>query len=148
MTILSSIKTLLEADATLLATATGGVWDFSETGRMGINRTNTPAAFDSAGIIKPCVLVRARAMNPDFILRDPSGKYNSARQVIECWLYEDSGYSNIATMKQRIYALLAESRVTGTFWVSWAGGSGEQFDYDVNACVEREQYLCNTWRSV
>lgn len=148
MTILSAIKTILEADATLLATATGGVWDWDESGAQGINRTSTTAAFDSNGVIKPCVLLKARAENPDFILRDPSNKYNSTRQVIEVWLYQDNAYSSITTMKTRIYALLAETQVTGAFWVSWAGGSGQQFDYDLRSCVEREEYLVNARRSV
>ncbi len=148
MTILSAIKTVLEADATLLATATGGVWSMDEAGRMGLNRTNTPAAFDSSGIIKPCILLRARALVPDFQLRDSNSKYSSARQTIEVYFYQDSGYSTISTMKSRVYALLHETQVTGAFLVSWAGGTGEAFDIDINTCVERDDYLVNTYRSV
>lgn len=148
MTILSAIKTVLEADATLLATATGGIYDFNETGRIGVNRTNTPSAFDANGVIKPTILVRARALVPDFVLRDSSGQYSSARQTIEVYYYQDSGYSTIATLKDRVYALLHETQVTGAFLVSWAGGTGESFDYDINACVERDDYLVNTYRSV
>lgn len=148
MTILASIKTALEADATLVAAATGGIYDYTETGRLGIGRTNTPSAYDSSGIIKPTILLRARALTPDFQLRDSNGKYSSARQTIEVYLYQDNSYTTIATMKDRVYALLHETQVTGTFLISWAGGSGEAFDYDINACVEREEYLVNTYRSV
>jgi hypothetical protein len=145
----SVIKARLEADATLLAIATGGVWDYDETGRLGINRGNTTAAFDATtGVIKPCVLVRARSAVPDFILRDIDGQYNSVRQVVEIWMYQDSGYTTIETMKSRVYALLNATQVTGAFFVSWAGDIGEQFDYDLNACVERSDYLVNTYRSV
>lgn len=145
----SAIKARLEADATLLATATGGCFDYDETGRMGLNRTNTPSAFDATtGVIKPSILVRARAAVPDFILRDVDGQYNSVRQVVEIYLYQDSGYGTIETMKNRVYALLNATQVTGAFFVSWAGDIGEQFDWDLNACVERSDYLVNTYRSV
>lgn len=148
MSFLSAAKTILEADATLLATATGGIWSIDEAGRMGLNRTNTPSAFDSSGIIKPCVLLRARAMVPDFILRDDSNQYNSARQILECYFYQDNAYTSIVTMRDRVYVLLNMKQLTGTFLVSWAGHSGEQFDYDINACVERSEYLANLKLSV
>lgn len=148
MTILSAIKTRLEADATLVAAATGGIYDYTETGALGIGRTNTPSAFDSNGVIKPCILLRARALVPDFQLRDSSGQYSSARQTIEVYLFQDNAYTTIATMKDRVYALLHETQVTGAFLASWAGSSGEAFDYELRACVEREEYLVNTYRSV
>ena len=148
MSILSAAKAVLEADATLLATATGGIYDINESGALGINRQTTTGAFDSNGLLKPCVLLRARALVPDFQLRDASGQYSSARQTLEVWLYQDNGYTSIDTMKARIYALLHEKQLTGTFLVSWAGGSGENFDWELRACVEREDYLANTWRNV
>ena len=148
MSALSSIKARLEADATLLATATGGVWDFAETGRLGINRTNTPAAFDSSGVIKPCVLLRLRSATPDGVLQDDSGQYQSVREVIEVYFYEDSGYSAIETMRTRCYVLLHATQVTGVFAVRWAGDIRSQIDFDLNASVERSDYSVVTYRSV
>lgn len=148
MSALSSIKTRLEADATLLATATGGVWDFAETGRLGINRTNTPTAFDSSGIIKPCVLLRLRSATPDYVLQDDTSQYQSVREVIEVWFYEDSGYSAIETMRTRCYALLHATQVAGVFAIRWAGDIRSQIDFDLNASVERSDYSVVTYRSV
>lgn len=148
MSALSSIKTRLEADATLLATATGGIWSFDETGRLGINRTNTPVAFDSAGIIRPCLLLRLRSATPDYVLQDDTSQYQSVRESIELWFYEDSGYSAIETMRSRCYALLHATQVTGAFAIRWAGDIRSQIDFDLNASVERSDYTVITRRSV
>ena len=115
MSALAAAKAILEADATLLATATGGVWDFDETGRLGLSRQSTPAAFDANLTIKPCILVKSRSTNPDYILADDANKYVSTREILEIWLYQDSGYSTIETMKLRIHILLHTVQLVGTF---------------------------------
>ena len=148
MSALSSIKARLEADATLLATATGGIYDLTETGRLGINRTNTPSAFDAAGVIKPCVLLRLRSATPDFVLQDDTSQYQSVRELIEVYYYEDSGYSAIETMRSRVYALLQATQVTGAFAIRWAGDIRSSIDFDLNASVERSDYTVITRRSV
>ena len=148
MSALSSIKARLEADATLLATATGGIYDLAETGRLGINRTNTPSAFDSAGVIKPCVLLRLRSATPDFVLQDDTSQYQSVRELIEVYYYEDSGYTAIETMRSRVYALLQATQVTGAFAIRWAGDIRSSIDFDLNASVERSDYSVVTKRSV
>jgi len=145
---LSSITTRLEADATLLATATGGIYDLTETSRLGINRTNTPAAFDSNGVIKPCVLLRLRSSTPDYVLQDDTSQYQSVREMIEVYFYEDSGYTAIETMRTRCYALLQATQVTGAFAIRWAGDIRSSIDFDLNASVERSDYQVTTKRSV
>lgn len=148
MSALSSIKARLEADATLLATATGGIYDLAETGRLGINRTNTPSAFDGAGVIKPCVLLRLRSATPDFVLQDDASQYQSVRELIEVYYYEDSGYTAIETMRSRVYALLQATQVTGAFAIRWAGDIRSSIDFDLNASVERSDYSVVTKRSI
>lgn len=147
MSVLSLIKTRLEADATLLATATGGVYDFDETGRMGINRTNTAAAFDSNGIIKPCVLLKLRSSVPDGYLADDPTQYRSMRYNIEVWLYQDSGYTTIETMRSRIYALLHARPVTGAIQLYWTGDVRNERDTSLDASVERSDFQAVTYRS-
>ena len=147
MSALSSIKARLEADATLLATATGGIYDLTETGRLGINRTNTPSAFDAAGVIKPCLLLRLRSATPDGVLQDDSGQYQSVREAIEVYFYEDSGYTNIETMRSRVYTLLQATQVAGAFAIRWAGDIRSSIDFDLNASVERSDYSVVTYRS-
>ena len=150
MTTVSSIKAILEADATLLATATGGVWDYNETGREGLNRTINPDAFDSDGIIKPCIVVVLRSSTPNYILQDDDGQYQSVVDVIELVFYADSSYTPINTMLDRCYALLHTARPSGggAFAVRWAGDVRGQRDATLDALVEASTYQVTRYISV
>ena len=136
----NAVKTILKADATLLAAATGGIWDFDETGHKGINRTVTPTAFDAAGTIKPCILIRLRSETPAGGLNDDPAQYVSTRQIVELWLYQYGGYSTIETMRTRCYSLLHGQQLAGTFVVTWAGDVRGQRDLELDASVERSDY--------
>lgn len=148
MSVLSAAKAILEADATLLATATGGIWDFDETGRLGINRTTTPAAFDANEIIQPCVLLKLRSSEPDQALVDEGARYQSVNEILEVWFYEDTGYSNIETMRDRVWALLHAVQLSGTFMCLWAGDVRQARDTDLDASVERSVFQAVTKKSV
>ena len=148
MTALSAAKALLEADATLLATATGGVWDFDEAGRLGISRTTTPTAFDANEIIKPCILLKLRSSEPDQALVDEGARYQSTTEMLEAWFYEDDGYSNIETMRDRVWVLLHAVQLSGTFMCLWSGDVRQARDTDLDASVERSVYQVTTKKSV
>lgn len=148
MGIVTTIKTILEADATLTALATGGIYDMDEAGAKGINRTLTPSAFDGNGIIKPSILIRLRSSTPDPALQDDSNQYIAVREVVEVYLFQDSGYSTIDGMRARVYALLHAKRLSNTFRVEWAGDVRTMRDNDLDSSVERADYLSITWRSV
>lgn len=141
MTTLSAAKAVLKADATLVAAATGGIWDWDETGRLGLSRTGTPTAWDSNLRIKPCVLLKLRSAEPDGSLRDDATQYSSVREMLECWFYQDTGYTAIETMRSRVYALLHAKQLSGTFQVLWAGDVRNQRDIALDASVERSDYL-------
>ena len=147
MSALSAVKTILEADSTLLATATGGCWDFDETGRMGINRTSTPAAFDSNLIIKPCLLLKLRSSMPDGAIVDEAAQRVSYVQMLECWFYADNAYTSIETMRDRVFVLLHAKRLTGPYFVRWAGDLRNQRDDEIDAFVERSTFQVNGIRS-
>jgi len=144
---LSAAKAILEADATLLATSTGGVWDYDETGRLGINRTTTPGAFDDNKVIKPCVLLRLRSSEPNPFLQDEGARYSGVTEMLEVWFYEDSGYSNIETMRDRVWTLLHAVQLSDTFMCLWAGDVRGGRDTDLNANVERSTYQVTTKKS-
>lgn len=152
MSALSAALAILVADtATLVATATGGIYTPDTTGRLGINRGTVPGAFDSTtGNIKPCILLKLRSAIPDGLLRDDANQYSSVRQIIECWFYQHSGYATIETMRDRVYALLHARQLAGTFQVFWQGdirGGGFR-DLELDASVERSEYLALTKKSV
>lgn len=146
MSALSAAKALLEADATLLTTATGGVYDYDETGRLGINRTLT-SAFDSNEIIKPCILIKSRSSEPTLGIVDEGARYQSVNEMLEVWFYEDDGYSNIETMRDRVWTLLHAVQLSGTFMCLWAGDIRQARDTDLDASVERSVYQVTTKKS-
>lgn len=138
---LSSAKTILEADTgNLVALATGGIWDWDETGRMGINRSNaaTSAAFTN-GIIKPCLLLKLRSSVPFGDIADDAAAITGGRDMLEVWAYQDSGYSTIRSMLDRVYTLL-QGKTLGGFVCRWAGDLQPLRDTDMDANVERSDY--------
>ena len=147
MSALSAAKAILEADtATLVAAATGGIYDLDETGPQGINRTLT-AAFDANEIIKPCILLKLRSSEPDPFLADEGARYVGVREMLEVWFYEDDGYSNIETMRNRVFSLLHAVQLSGTFMCLWAGDVRNQRDTELDANVERSTYQVTTSKS-
>ena len=102
-----AIAAVLNADATLLATLTGGVYARGALGRAGLTRETAAAAFDgTTGYLLPCAVVVERAEVPDGNVQDQDAQIASAAQIVEVYVYEDAGYTNIDTALDRIYALL------------------------------------------
>lgn len=139
MTTVTSAKAILEADAALLALATGGIYDFNETGRLGINRTNTPSAFTD-GIIKPCVMLKMRTSVPWGDINDPATKTVSLREMFEAQFYGDNNYTAIESMRARVFALLHEVQLSGTFICRFAGDFYPPRDIDMDSFVVRSDY--------
>lgn len=137
---LANAKTILEADATLLALATGGIWDWDETGRMGINRSNaaTSAAFTN-GIIKPCLLLKLRSSVPFGGIADDASRIASARDMLEVWAYQDSGYATIKSMLARVYTDL-QGQQLGGFSCRRDSRLQPPRDIEMDANVERDVY--------
>jgi len=135
MSYAAAIKTLLAADATLTATLTGGIYDFLETKKLGINIVTTPSAFNASSVLKPCALIKARSEIPFGGIADPNAQYITISQVVEIWLYSDGdlGYTALATARDRIYALLQNNRVAGAFETRLAniieGVNAPELDY-------------------
>lgn len=141
MSVESTIYTVLHADATLLALATGGVWSYEQTGEKGINRTLTPTAFDAYMVIKPCILVSQRNANPDPSIQDDTGQVMAVRHICELYFFQDGSYSTIESMKSRCYTLLHAKQLTGMVRTEWAGDIRLGRDIDLSANVERVDYL-------
>jgi hypothetical protein len=145
----SDIKTLLAADTTLAATATGGIYMWSESNRLGISRETVPAAFDSTtGLIKPCVLVKGRGQRPDGGIADDTAQEVSTVEVVEVWFYEDTGYTNIETMRARVFGLL-HGKYVSSHIVRWVGDPLAQMRDEVmgNVSIERSDYEVRSIKS-
>lgn len=116
------------ADAPLMAILSGGVFKSSTLGRLGITRETAPAAFDAGGYLRPCALVRQRALVPTGDVDDADGKLVSASQVVEVWLYEDTGYSALDAAAARLFALLHGHVFSGWFEARWVNSIDRQRD--------------------
>ena len=73
---------------------------------------------------------------------------SAAKTLLEAWFYEDDGYSNIETMRDRVWVLLHAVQLSGTFMCLWAGDIRQARDTDLDASTERSVYQVITKRSV
>lgn len=115
-------KTRMAGSAPLMAVLTGGVYTREETGREGIVRGQaaTDDAFDAVtGFLKPCALIKQRDLVPDGVLRDEETQIASAVQVIEVYLYQDTGYTSIDAALPLLVTLFMGHRFSDTFPVEW-----------------------------
>lgn len=139
----ANFKTRMDADATLLAILTGGVYAAGSLGLLGITRETTPSAFDSNGYLKPCALVRQRPLIPDLQVVDFTAQVASAAQVTEIYVYEDSGYTNIDSALSRLYTLFYGYKFSDSFPVEWLGTLDRERDQGAlnGASMARMEFL-------
>jgi hypothetical protein len=143
----NEVAAILNADVTLLALLTGGVHISATVGPLGITRDTVATAFDADGYLKPAALVRQRDIVPTGDVIDYDAKIESARQMVEVWLYADSGagYSTLDTAGARVRTLLMGRQLTGSFelrlalWIdrrrdegALAGAAMERLDFQVD----------------
>lgn len=138
----ADIYAILSADATLLATLTGGVHKRESTGIEGITRATVPSAFDSNNYLKPCALIAERATVPDGAVKDLMARVISTRVTVEVYLYCDSsaGYTPLDTAAARVYALLQGAVLSASFEVELVNVVGRWREVDgslKNACATR-----------
>lgn len=110
-------------DTALTTTLTGGIFKSEDVGIEGISRTTTPSAFDALGeYLKPCALVTQRSLVPTGDVLDYGTQVISARQVVEIFLYADSGagFTAIDTAIARLKVLFMGYVFAGTFEVTLA----------------------------
>lgn len=124
MTYASAIVTRLNADATLMSYLTGGVHDFSDVGRKGINRLQVPGAYsETSGLLKPVAVVIEADETPDGQAVNASDGFMSTVTPIYIFIYDsgDAGYATIKTVYDRIYSLLHTKQLPGAFQILWTG---------------------------
>lgn len=129
MALEDDFATRMVADTALMAILTGGVWKSGAVGRLGITREVAASAFDATGYLKPCALVRQRAMAPTGDVDDTGAGMASAAQTVEVWLYEDTGYTAIDGAMARLFALLhGHVFAGGWFEARWSNTIDRQRD--------------------
>ena len=113
MSVVSGIKTLTEADTAIMTILTGGVHTDDETGRNGIGRSTTPAAYDANGFLQPCAYVKERAQVGNWGGALGNDGFTGTRQVFEIWLYDDTSPTAIASARDLLIPLLQRVLITG-----------------------------------
>lgn len=105
-TLRAALKTTLEADSTLMALLTGGVFDSEDVFREGVDEPEAPR--ESNGVtIKPFASIRWGGANPTGpVLVDAEA------QSVEIYCYQHSGYTTIEAALTRIKALLNRKFIT------------------------------------
>lgn len=120
-------KTIMAADATLVAILTGGVYTSGVVGLEGITRDTVPAAF-SGGYLLPCALVRQRGNIPTGDVEDYNDQTTSASQIVEIWLYQDRNYTQIDLAAARLYVLFQGRVMNDSFEIRLANDLDRQRD--------------------
>lgn len=94
---------------------TGGLYKAGDLGAEGINRSETPDAFDADGYLKPCGLIRQRSAVNTGDLSDFEYKLISLRETIEIYLYQDRAYDRIDRAKAYIITALTGETFSDSF---------------------------------
>jgi hypothetical protein len=117
----TAIHTRLSADATLMATLTGGIYRHN---LMSLSKTSfaqiTASMRDpTTGKFKPWASVYGRGLivTPD--LKDEVTQFTSTEQTVEVWILDDPTSSPVAseTAAARIYTLLNFKPPTGAYQI-------------------------------
>lgn len=145
-TLKQTVLDVLNNDATLTATVTGGFADAESLPFDGLTPDNIQTDANGVTIIPQGVL-RWRSETP---MRGP--KY-AVMRFVEIYLYDDpsSGFDNIDTAKRRIWELLSETYLGNTdtegfAWLIWAGDVGEQYDDTLRANMDRMRFQIDMTR--
>lgn len=137
MTTRDDVRAVLEADATLIGLLTGG---FHSGGT--INRQDTPGAFDANSEILPCLLVNARPTTP-------AGPFkHSAREFVDVYLYQRSGYDVIDQAIEQVYTLLHRQKVGSSGWIMLHfADNPDQVDQALNCSLAVSRFYKHRMRS-
>lgn len=113
MSLETEIRDYLLADATLVAILDGGIYAWDEdTLRNGVTMDDVPAAYDAAGVLLPCALVKVPDERTWGGIRDRKVASWSSR--LEIYVYDEGRNSRDAAVKpayDRIVLLLDAERV-------------------------------------
>lgn len=134
MSLANDVKTVLSADATLMALLSGGA--FADV--VEISRQKTAGAFDTNGEIKPCVLVKEGV---DVGMK-PYRELAAVQTPIILYFYERDGYATIGPATDRTLALLHLSKVgTGTWEVAYESTVNHQRDQPLECSLMTMRFV-------
>lgn len=133
MTIRADVLATLEADATLTATLTGGIYDASELPMDGLTPSAAPDAYDGVRL-QPCAVIRWRSVSETQILGA------SRRRFLEIYYYQAVGQGSIESAQARVRTLLHRAKQLETdggqvYFATWVEDGGEMVADELNGAA-------------
>jgi hypothetical protein len=99
----AALKALLIADGTFNGLMTGGTYCTDDADE--ISKSQTAAAYDANGELKPCCFLRPETRQPD-------GPHdNGAVEYVAIYFYQRSGYASSTAALERAFALLQKVHI-------------------------------------
>lgn len=98
-TLKAATKAYLQADATLSALATGGIFDTQDVGRRGLTLDNLRTGASVA--ISPAIFLRWTTST-----RVPYEPLKAREEFVHIFFYQDVGHDVCEQMRNRVYELL------------------------------------------
>lgn len=143
-----AVVAMLKANSTLVGLLTGGIYNYPEGGRKGINRTSLPAAYENAigatqGLLKPLAIVYVGDEVPDNQIVSPNTGVKSVYLPTLVWIYDDGskGYGVISAAHDIVYTLLADQRIEGGFQALYRNTLPFKREQDMqDACYYRARF--------
>lgn len=123
MSLDTEVVTYLQADDTLMAIVTGGIYAKSVIGGAdGFSRDDdspTADAFDADGFLLPSIMVKEAAKVPFGDVQDLVEKKAGVSQRVELYFFEDRGHDAIDLAKERTYLLIQGHAFSGSYKARW-----------------------------
>lgn len=136
-TLRAAVKTAISGDTTLAGILTGGVYDL-----RGINRTLTPAAYNSSGALKPCAVVTVEAAVP---LGHREGRFEQVFVVVYLYEEEGNGFAGIGPAALRLRSLLHNTTLStddgDVHTIVHADSLGDAYDEVLKAEMSYERFV-------
>lgn len=151
MSYAQAVVDFLNTDATLTGYLTGGIWNFSDAGRNGLNRLQLPGAYDPiSGFIKPVAIVAEM----DQFMDEEEVSPNTGRFSVQSGIYirildhGDNGYGTIDSASARIKAILnCKPQIIANAWqLIWKKTLKDRRESLLkDAAYYQEQYEVHGW---
>jgi hypothetical protein len=120
----SLIQGLLLADGTITAITSTRIYISEVVGDNGLTSENASAIYNASGDILPTILVKERDEIFDDQVNNFDDKELSSLQIVELWVYEENGYSNINAILARSRKLLHGIQILNSFEIEFVLQTG------------------------
>lgn len=134
MTVSNDIVTLLQANATLVSLATGGIVTYDDLGGNALTYTSYPAGFDSNHRLKYVIAVRERQRLATNSVTWEFRQQHSYSQALEVGFFAGKhlSFDVLEQMQSIVYGLLQNTRLADRGRIEWRNDGGIDRAYALN----------------